>query len=46
MNHTHWISVTLDDSLSDDRVMQLVETSFRLTAKKNRCDRLAKEAAI
>ena len=36
MNHTHWISVTLDDSLPDDRVMQLVETSFRLTEKKRR----------
>ena len=46
MNHTHWISVTLDDSLLDDRVMQLVETSFRLTARKNRRDRLAKEAVI
>lgn len=36
MNHTHWISVTLDDSLPDDRVMQFVETSFQLTEKKRR----------
>ena len=36
MNHTHWISVTLDDSLTDNRVMQLVDTSFRLTEKKIR----------
>ena len=36
MNHTHWISVTLDDSLTDNRVMQLTETSFRLTEKKKR----------
>ena len=36
MNHTHWISVTLDDSLTDNRVMQLIETSFRLTEKKKR----------
>jgi predicted DNA-binding protein (MmcQ/YjbR family) len=36
MNHTHWISVTLDDSLPDDRVMQLVDTGFRLTGKKRR----------
>ena len=36
MNHTHWISVTLDDSLTDNRVMQLVDTSFRLTEKKRR----------
>ena len=36
MNHTHWISVTLDDSLPDDRMMQLVATSFRLTEKKNK----------
>ena len=31
MNHSHWISVALDGSLADDRVMQLVGTSFRLT---------------
>ena len=36
MNHTHWISVTLDDSLADNRVMQLVDTSFRLTERKRR----------
>ena len=36
MNHTHWISVTLDDSLPDDRMMELVDTSFRLTEKKRR----------
>ena len=36
MNHTHWISITLDDSLPDDRVMELVGTSFRLTEKKRR----------
>ena len=36
MNHTHWISVTLDDALPDGRVMELVDTSFRLTEKKRR----------
>ena len=35
MNHAHWISVALDGSLAVDRVMQLVETSFRLTGKKH-----------
>ena len=34
MNHRTWISVLLDDTLSDDSVMDLVSDSFRLTAKK------------
>ena len=32
MNHSKWISVTLDDSLEDGDVMDLVEESFRLTS--------------
>jgi len=32
MNHSKWISVTLDDSLDDGDVMDLVEESFRLTS--------------
>lgn len=36
MNHKSWITVTLDDTLSDDAVMGLVETSFRMTGKKVR----------
>lgn len=32
MNHSKWISVILDDSLSDSDVMDLVDTSFRLTS--------------
>lgn len=31
MNHKKWISVLLDDSLSDDEVMELVSDSHRLT---------------
>ncbi len=31
MNHKLWITVTLDDTLSDDTVMELVETSRLLT---------------
>ncbi|MBQ9698836.1 MAG: MmcQ/YjbR family DNA-binding protein [Acidaminococcaceae bacterium] len=35
MNHTHWISVTLQDALPDERVMQLVGASFRITGKNH-----------
>lgn len=31
MNHEKWISVVLDDTLCDDAVFELVETSFDLT---------------
>ena len=31
MNHKKWISVTLDDTLDDRDVMDLVDESFRLT---------------
>lgn len=34
MNHKMWISVTLDDALSDAEVMELVGKSFSLTEKK------------
>ena len=32
MNHKSWITVTLDDTLSDDEIMALTEISFRMTA--------------
>ena len=32
MNHSKWISVTLDDTLEDRDVMDLMDESFRLTA--------------
>ena len=32
MNHSKWISVTLDDTLEDRDVMDFVDESFRLTA--------------
>lgn len=31
MNHKTWISIVLDESLTDDEVMTFIETSFRLT---------------
>lgn len=31
MNHKMWISVLLDDSLEDDKVMDLIRTSYELT---------------
>lgn len=33
MNHKSWISVTLDETLSDDAVLALVGVSFRMTEK-------------
>lgn len=32
MNHSKWISVTLDDSIADRDIMDLVDESFRLTS--------------
>ncbi|MBQ6421797.1 MAG: MmcQ/YjbR family DNA-binding protein [Clostridia bacterium] len=34
MNRKHWISVILDDTNTDESVMELVEESYRLTGKK------------
>ena len=34
MNHKLWITVTLDDTLSDDEVMKLIHTSYCLTGGK------------
>ena len=34
MNHQKWISVVLNDTLTDDAIMAMVETSFRLTKGK------------
>ena len=34
MNHVHWISVVLNDTVSDSRVMELIEESFRLTKQR------------
>ena len=31
MNHKSWISVTLNDALKDDKVMELTDNSFDLT---------------
>ena len=36
MNHKMWITATLDDTLSDDAVMKLVDVSFRMTAGRTK----------
>ena len=36
MNHRRWISVLLDDTLSDGEVMELVQKSFSLTRGRTR----------
>ena len=34
MNKRYWISVALDDTLSDEEVLELIERSWSLTIKK------------
>ena len=34
MNKRYWISVVLDDTLSDEEVLELIERSWNLTIKK------------
>ena len=34
MNKANWISVSLDGSVSDEKVKMLIDMSFRLTAPK------------
>ena len=36
MNHKSWISLVLDDTLSDSLIMELVSKSYNLTKKKRR----------
>ncbi len=36
MNKTHWLSIALDGSASDDHIKLLTDISFELTAKKIR----------
>lgn len=36
MNHKSWISLVLDDTLSDSLIMKLVSKSYNLTKKKRR----------
>lgn len=36
MNKQHWISVILDDTITDDEIASFVECSFRLTADKTK----------
>jgi len=33
MNHKQWISVVLNDTLTDDEIMRHISESFRLTKK-------------
>ena len=38
MNHKHWISVVLDGTLEDGRIMELIDVSYYLTdQRKNDC---------
>lgn len=34
MNKTHWITVSLDDSVDDDKIKWLLSISFDLTARR------------
>lgn len=34
MNKTHWVSVILDGSMTDEEIMQLIQDSYRLTQNK------------
>ena len=43
MNHKMWITVTLNDSLSDEAVMELIDRSFQLTQANPNKKRLRKE---
>ncbi|MCR5153574.1 MAG: MmcQ/YjbR family DNA-binding protein [Lachnospiraceae bacterium] len=36
MNRKYWISVRLDDTISDERVMELIEKSFEITKAKSK----------
>lgn len=43
MNKTNWISVVLDDSVSDETIKMVIDMSFRLTALKIRKSKVQKE---
>ncbi|MBR1619951.1 MmcQ/YjbR family DNA-binding protein [bacterium] len=36
MNKKYWITVILDNSLSDEKIMELIEESHSFTVKKNK----------
>jgi predicted DNA-binding protein (MmcQ/YjbR family) len=38
LNKRHWITVTLDGSLPDEMLRDLVEDSYALVARRGRCD--------
>lgn len=40
MNHKSWISLALDDTLSDSLIMELVSKSYNLTKEKTQIMRL------
>ena len=31
MNHKMWVSIALDETISDDKIMKLIQCSFDLT---------------
>ena len=41
MNKRYWLSLALDDTLSDEMVLKLIERSWNPTVKKNRGIRLS-----
>ena len=42
MNKQHWVSIILDDTLSDDYLFQLLEQSYQLTQNKSKTRKLGK----
>ena len=46
MNKRYWISVALDDALSDEEVLELIEKSWNLTTKKMKHFNIFQELSI
>lgn len=44
MNKANWISVALDDSVSDEKIKMLIDIGFRLTAPKIKKNNVKSEA--
>ena len=34
MNHVNWLTVLLDDTLPDEQILDLLDSSFKLTGTK------------
>ena len=46
MNKRYWISVALDDTLSDEEVLELIEKSWNLISKKWNISKIFQELSI